>query len=72
MYLKINSTFKYCRKNAGLLDVTVGDITVLFCKWLHTVFMAKDLPPFDVTCQYRYDKLHTNITVVQESQNSLN
>jgi len=72
LYLKINSTFKYCRKNAGILDVRLGDTTVLFFKWLHTVFMATDLPPFHVTCQYRYAKLHTNTTVVQWSQNSLN
>jgi hypothetical protein len=37
LYLKINSNFKYCRKkNAGLLDVTVGDTTALFLKWLNT------------------------------------
>lgn len=71
LHLKITSTFKYCGKNAGLLDVTVGDTTVFF-KWLHTVFMATDLPPFDVTCQYQYVKLNSNITVLHQSQNSLN
>ena len=71
LHLKIISTCKYCGKNAGLLDVTVGDTTVLF-KWIHTVFMATDLPPFDVTSQNQYAKLHSNITVPHQSQNSLN
>ena len=38
----------------------------------YTVFMATDLPPFNVTCQYQYAKLHTNTIVVQRSQNSVN
>jgi len=30
LYLKVNSTIKYCRKNAGLLDFTVGDTLCFF------------------------------------------
>jgi hypothetical protein len=73
LYLTITRNFKYSGKNATFLNTTCGGPYSYHWtfKWLNTVFMATNLPSFDVICHHWYDKLHINTVVLQRSQNPL-